>query len=591
MSRVARELESFNRGRRGILPVLGAVAMLLVLHGSGCRSGQVDAPPKAKAMVESPPWFVDVSDAVGLNSLHQAGTPKDAYFMPRIMGSGAALFDFDNDGRLDLYLLQNGGPGSTARHCLLRQSPEGKFLDVSAGSGLDGTGYGMGVAVADVNNDGLPDVCVTEYGATRLFLNLGQGRFKDISRSAGIENPLWGTSASFVDFDRDGWLDLLVVNYLDYDPTKWCGARDGKQDFCHRSTFESTAARLFRNTTRSGQEVRFADVSLAAGVGKLPGPALVVVCADFTGDGWPDLFVANDSRPNHLWINQRNGTFLEEARLRGVAFNSLGQSQANMGIALGDVDGNGTFDLFVTHLSEETHALWKLDQGGVFQERTAAAGLVRPHWRGTGFGTIFADFDHDGALDLAIENGRVVRDPLQPQATSADFWSPYAERNQLFVNDGTGRFRDISAVNVPFCSTAAVGRGLAWGDFDNDGAVDLLVTSIAERARLFRNVIPARGHWLQIRAVAPDLGGRDAYGAEITIHAGQRRWIGLVNPSQSYLVSGDPRVHFRLGQVDQVEYIQIRWPDGSTKTFPGSPVDRQITLHKGTGSGRKGTTP
>jgi hypothetical protein len=519
------------------------------------------------------------------------------YFMPQIMGSGAALLDFDNDGRLDLYFLQNGGPNSRSTNRLYHQEADGRFKDVSAGSGLDVAGYGMGVAVGDVNNDGFPDVLVTEYSGLRLFLNNGNGTFTDITKEAGLESVLWGTSASFFDYDRDGWLDLVVVNYLDYSPSRPCGDA-GKPDYCHPNAFGGAVTKLYHNRGLEkgdadlNKKVRvpfFEDVTLKSGLGRLPGPGLGVVCADFDGDGWPDIFVANDSKANRLWINQRDGTFKEEGVVRGVAFNGLGRPQANMGVALGDVSGQGQFDLYVTHLTEETNTLWKQGPRGLFRDQTAAAGLASPLWHGTGFGTVLGDFDHDGTLDLAVVNGRVARAGKlasgEPGASGGlePFWRDYAERNQLFANDGSGRFRDISPQNKPFCGTAAVSRGLACGDLDGDGALDLLVTTVAGPARLYRNVAPGRGHWLLVRALDPAL-KRDAYGAEITVRAGDRRWLRWLNPASSYLCSNDPRAHFGLGQAERVDAIEIRWPDGAAEVFPGGAADRAVVLRKGEGS-------
>jgi hypothetical protein len=307
-----------------------------------------------------------------------------------------------------------------------------------------------------------------------------------------------------------------------------------------------------------------------------------VVCADFDGDGWPDIFIANDGARNHLWINQRDGTFKEEAILRGIAYNGMGKAEAGMGVAYGDVDGDGLLDLFVTHLTEETHTLWRQGPRGLYQDQTASSGLVNTRWRGTGFGTVLADFDHDGALDLVIVNGRVSARPSVPDWSLGPFWSWYGDRNQIFRNQGKGRFEDISAHNEPFCGHYNMGRGLARGDIDGDGAVDLLVTSIGGRARLYRNVAPKHGHWLHVRAFDPAL-KRDAHGAEVRVRAGGRDWVSLFHPAESYLCSSEPCAHFGLGDAGQVESIEVLWPDGAREVFPGGSADRRVEVRKGAG--------
>jgi hypothetical protein len=334
--------------------------------------------------------------------------------------------------------------------------------------------------------------------------------------------------------------------------------------------------------------VAFEDVTVAAGLGQ-PGPGLGVVAADFDRDGWPDILVANDAQPNRLWINRHDGTFKDEAAERGLAYNGLGQPQANMGIAFGDVDGSGLGSVLITHLGEEQNTLWKQGPRGQYQDRTAAAGLAVPRWRGTGFGTAFGDFDNDGALDLAVVNGRVKRAKEGLAAGSGEgltpFWREYAERNQLFAGDGTGRFRDLSPQQPDFCGSLGVSRGLAIGDVNNDGGLDLLVTRVAGPASLYRNVAPRRGHWLLVRAVDPAL-KRDAYGAEISVYSSGRRWRGCVCPGSSYLCSNDPRAHFGLGTVEAVEAIDVQWPDGACERFAGVPADQVVTLRKGTGTVR-----
>jgi hypothetical protein len=567
------------------LRVLGwstALIVAAVLAWFGWRSFF----PSSSDEPTGPPWFADVTEESRLVFVHDAGPV--GHSMPQIMGSGAALFDFDGDGRLDIYLLNNGGPNGRPNQ-LFKQMPDGTFQNVSKGSGLDFSGHCMGVAIGDVNNDGLPDVLVTEYRGARLFLNAGGGKFIEVTREAGLENRAWGASAAFFDYDGDGWLDLVIVNYVEYDSRGGCNTPHGP-DYCPPRPFKGAVTRLFRNLgpgpdTGSSRpavpRVRFQDVTGPSGLDKRPGPGLGVVCADFNGDGWPDIFVANDGEPNHLWINQGNGTFKEEAVLRGVAYNAHGQSEAGMGVAIGDVTGDGLFDVFVTHLAEETNTLWKQGPRGTFRDRTGALGLANSRWRGTGFGTVLADFDNDGALDLAIVNGRIGRGDVLHKALG-HHWGRYAERNQIFANDGTGHFRDISQQNAPFCGTANVARGLAWGVFDDRGAVGLLVTTVAGPAQLFRNVVPNRGHWLLVRAVDPAL-RRDAIGAEVRVRASGKQFVRQISPASSYLCSNDMRAHFGLGDAEQVESVEVVWPGGAKEEFAGGRADRSITLEKGKG--------
>jgi len=565
--------------------------------------------PATASSIAPAPWFADVTGKSGLQFVHEVG-PVGNYALPQIMGSGAALFDFDGDGRLDAYLIQNAGPNGP-KNQLFHQEPDGTFRDVSAGSGLDVAGYGMGVAIGDVNNDGLPDVLLCEYGGIRLFLNNGNGTFTEVTREAGLSEapPMpspqatvtcvdtgthpeirpWPMCAAFVDLKRSGWLDLVVVSYVAYDPSRQCTDPTGKPDYCGPADFPGGITRVYRNLgTSPGVSApaipHFQDITSAAGLASAPSWGLGIVAADFDGDGWPDLLIANDGRPNQLWINQHDGTFKNQAVERGLAYSAAGQSAGNMGIALGDVQGDGLFDVYITHLTDEYNALWIQHPRGVFTDRTAAAGLIG-HGQGTGFGTVLADFDLDGALDLAVVNGGVLRSahPVsQADAPNlAPYWRAYAQRNQLFAGDGTGHFRDVSSANAGFRATPNVARGLAYGDIFNDGSVSLLVTTVAGPARAYRNIARRRGHWLEVRAILPRSGGRDAYGATVRVRAGGRQFLGLVNPASSYLCGNDPRVHFGLGKADHVQAIDVDWPDGTHETFPGEIVDRRIVVREG----------
>jgi hypothetical protein len=549
------------------------------------------APPAAPEKHEGkagPAWFADVTDEVGLDFVHDAGD-LTLYQTSQINGSGVALFDFDGDGRLDLYLLTHGGRNSRSINHLYKNMPDGTFKDVTEGSGLGIAGFCTGVAIGDVNNDGWPDVLVSQKGGVRLFLNNGDGHtFTDVTEEAGLKNPLWATSANFVDYDRDGWLDLVVVNYLESDPTWVCHGLTTKRDYCGPSLFPGTVSKLFRNLGRTAGKapvgsVRFQDVTVQAGLARASGPGLGVYCADFNGDGWPDIFIANDGKPNHLWINQKNGTFVEEALAHGLALDAVGQAQANMGVAVGDVDGDGLFDVYVTHLVSEHNTLWRQGPRGKFRDQTSAAGLLHSGWRGTGFGTLLGDFDNDGWLDLAVVNGRIERGSTTPNPAVGEHFSEYTERNQLFRNLGQGKFRDVSEQNGAFCGTPNVARGLARGSLNNDGGLDLVLTTVANRARLYRNVAPARGHWLLVRALDPRL-DRDAYGAEVRVRVGDRRWLRIINPGDSFQCSSDPRAHFGLGESARFDAVHVLWPDGLAEVFPGGAANRLLVLRRGEGT-------
>lgn len=583
-----------------VLLVIGSFA------STSCREQPGQPAGSASNSAADQAYFVDRAPSVGINFRHEIEAPG-TYFMPEIMGSGCALFDFDRDGDLDVLLVNLGtgyAPGKSSQivtHRLYEQVGINHFVDISQRAGFHSRGLGMGVAIGDVNNDGWPDVYFTSYGPDQLFLNRGQGRFEDVTTDAGIENLLWGSSACFVDYDRDGWLDLFVTNYLDYSDRACTRVGGGNRDYCGPQLFPGTAAKLFRNITGETREkdeqgidsttlaVRFSDVSLESGIASKSGPGLGVAAADFSGDGWPDLYVANDQTANHLWINQRDGRFVDEAIERGCAYDIQGNAQASMGVAVGDANGDLNFDLFLTHLDGEHNTLYLQQGDGQFADASLSSGLVSTTLPFTGFGTAFLDFDLDGDEDLIAVNGRVKRPTeavaAQEAATSkqrVDFWSPYRQRSQLFLNDGNAKYREVTSRSDPLLAGTSLSRGLAVGDIDNDGDLDLLVNRTGEAAALFVNESSLQGNWVRLKVVDRQLGGRDVYGAVVTMVSATGKSVRLLQPGTSYMSSNDARIHFGLGKIDRLERIDVTWPDATSTTFPIHEINREHVLERPT---------
>ncbi len=525
--------------------------------------------------------FTDVTDQVGLDFQHESGA-DGSYFMPESVGSGAALLDYDNDGDLDIYLVNGahhgtkGGSTVSPRNRLYRQEDEGTFEDVTGDAGLGDTGYGMGVAVGDLDNDGDLDMYLSNYGRDQLYQNNGDGAFANISEQAGISNPDWGCSVLFLDYNLDTHLDIFVTNYVAWDPASVCPDRSGRQDYCSPEGFPGVPDLLFHNNG----DGTFTDVSGESGITAAASKGLGVVSGDFNNDQHPDLYVANDGEANNLWLNQGNGTFQDHGISLGVALNDVGRAEAGMGVAIGDVDNDENLDLFVAHLRKESNTLYRYAGDFGFQDESSPSGLGAASLPYTGFGAGFLDFDHDGDLDLAVANGRVSRGPLLTGKGTSSYWDHYAEPNFLFENDGVGRFQSVGEQTTDFCRSIENSRGLAFGDIDNDGDVDLLVNNTGSRARLFRNDSRPAGRWLNVRAVDPDL-NRDALGARVTIVLSARRISRLIAPAYSFLSSNDARAHFGLGAANQVDEIHVEWPGGVVETFPGVQADQFVTLRKG----------
>jgi hypothetical protein len=546
----------------------------------GSEAGGGGSRPAAEETTGS--WFTEVTEEVRLRFVHDAGV-DGSYFMPQIMASGCALLDYDNDGDLDAYLVSAGPRAAPRPNRLFRQESDGSFTDVTDASGLGDRGFGMGVACGDYDNDGDVDVYLTNYGPDQLYRNNGDGTFANATTEAGIRNDSWACSASWVDYDADGHLDLFVANYLHYPDGAGCSGENGELDYCGPATAPPTADVLFRNNGHG----RFSDVSRASGIGRRLGRGLGVICEDFNMDGRVDIYVANDGEANLLWINNGDGTFTESAVEMGCALDRFGAGQASMGLAAGDVDNDDDPDLFMTHLARETNTFYRNLGPRGFDDQSALSGLGPPSLPFTGFGTAFFDIDHDGWPDAAVVNGRVKRGPRRPGVDPSLVVADYAETNLLFRNEGGGRFSDITGSAGAFGRHVEMSRGLAIGDVDGDGALDMLTTAAHSPARLYRNTVPQRGHWIIIRAVDPRL-RRDAYGAVVTVAAGGLRQRRTIQAGFSYASSSDPRAHFGLGAATRIDTVIIRWPDGLVERFEVDGVDRAFTLRRAEGRAVRG---
>ena len=572
--------------------------------GGAARRGGGRAPQPPPPAGEA--WFTDEAEAAGLDFVHVNGMSGE-FRMSEILGAGAALFDFDDDGDLDVYLVQSGtppGPGAAASPTrppgdrLYRNDLEVhadgtrtlRFTDVTRGSGLDGRSYGMGVAAGDFDNDGRVDLYRTGLGPNQLFRNDGGGTFTDVTREAGVGDARWSVSASFVDFDRDGWLDLYVGNYLVQDvdaPGPACFTRTGERDWCGPSAYAPVPDRLYRNRG----DGTFVDVTARAQVAREYGPALGVAAFDADADGWPDVYVANDGEPNQLWMNRRDGTFANRALLAGAALNDNGRTEASMGVDAGDFDSDGDDDLFMTHLTRETNTLYVNDGQGLFEDRTAATGLGAQSVPYTGFGTAWFDFDNDGWLDLLVVNGAVqaqhqrfaVRAGDAPTAAGGPL--SLRQPNQLFRNLGNGRFADVTGRAGAVFGLWEVSRGAAFGDVDNDGDGDVLVTNNNGPARLLINGVGQRNRWIGLRLVAA--GRRGATGARVGVFrdAGPSLWR-RARADGSYASASDPRVLVGLGREASVRRVRVVWPGGREEDWTDLPVDRWLTLEEGSGQGQ-----
>jgi enediyne biosynthesis protein E4 len=529
--------------------------------------------------------FKNVAAEAGLTAITVFGGQEKNKYLLETTGTGAAFFDYDGDGWLDVFLVNGttleGFPkGQEPTNHLYRNKRDGTFEDVTAKMGLAASGWGQGVCSGDYDNDGREDLFVTYYGQNRLFHNEG-ATFRDVTAAAGLTDARtrWGTGCAFLDYDRDGKLDLLAANYIDLDlataPTPDSGLcrYKGVPVACGPPGLQGGKNVLHRNLG----DGRFEDVSERAGILKASGTyGLGVSTLDFDDDGWVDVYVANDSNPSTLYRNNRDGTFTDVAVTSGCAYSQDGKPQAGMGVAIADFDRNGTMDVFKTNFAGDTSTLYANNGQGFCEDRTFAGGIgINTRWLGWGVG--FLDLDHDGWLDLFLVNGHVYPEVAQLKTEAA-----YRQRKVVYRSVGGTRFEDVTERLGPPATTPKAGRGSAFGDYDNDGDVDVVVNNVHDTPDLFRLDTDPSRHWLSVKLVGTR-SNRSAIGARVRVSAGGTTQVDEVRGGGSYISQNDLRVHFGLGAAAAVERLQVRWPNGREEEWRGLAVDRLHTLKEGDG--------
>jgi hypothetical protein len=556
-----------------VVPLLGEQPPLKV-GGAQAGAKSVGTPEPAAAK------FIDVTAKLGVDFRNIASHTAKKYLI-ETMGGGAALFDYDNDGRLDLFLVngaqlndptpkgtipQKTGPQTWNR--LYHQKRDGTFEDVTEKAGLQGWGYGMGVAAGDYDNDGNADLFVTSYGGNRLYHNNGDGTFTDVTEKAGVAGNGWSTSAAWVDLDNDGLLDLIVLRYMEWDfGDVWCGVhKEGYRSYCNPDLFSPATPLVYHNDG----DGHFTEVSKKMGLSR-PGKGLGIAFADYDRDGHLDIFIANDSMFEFLYHNKGNGTFEEVGLMAGVAVNGEGATFAGMGVDFADYDNDGLPDLLVTDLGNQAYALYKNNGDGTFTYTTYTSGIAeitRPH---SGCGFRFMDFDNDGWKDLLIAQGH---DMDNVEVTTPNLH--YREAPAL-IRNARGKFADVSASAGSIFKEPWVGRGMAIGDIDNDGRMDAVITTNDGNAHILRNETPTRNHWLMLKLVG-HRSNRDGIGAEVKLTTPSGMQLQTVTTASSYLSSSDKRVHFGLGTEVLVQRVEIRWPSGTVQTLKDVLVDQILQV-------------
>ena len=565
--------------RRDLLKALGLGSLGLLFGKAGSLRGMIPGAEAAPAFEEVPPA------SSGISWTHTSGHSPEMY-LPETVGAGCAFFDYDNDGWMDIYLVNSGAcdfytPQKPMRNALYRNNRNGTFTDVTEKAGVPGNGYGMGVAVGDYDRDGFPDLFVTQYAKSILYHNNGDGTFTDVTVKAGVACPGWASSAVWFDYDNDGKLDLFVCQFAEFSKGKnrYCGfGQENRRAYCRPSYFTPRPCWLFHNNG----DGTFTDVSKESGIAKALGKAWGVVAADINNDGWMDLFVANDMMPNFLFVNRGKGRFEEMAALAGVGYGGFGTPRSGMGVDAADFDQDGLVDLFVSNIDHESFSLYRNRGDESFLDAANRTGIASATFLSSGWGLKFFDYDNDGNLDLLLANGH--------PDTMVDQYVPnvnYSEQMLLFHNTGES-FKNVSAESGPIFSRRLAARGLALGDFDNDGSVDVLVTQNDGAPILLRNNAGRGSHWLGVHLTGTTA-NPDAVGAKLTYKAGNlQRHIFKVGGG-SFLSAHDPRVVLGLATNSKIDWLEIQWPRPSERVerFTDLPVDCYISIVEGSGKWKK----
>ncbi len=555
-----------------LIALLGVILRETVFAGQSTKSQDAPIPVR----------FTDVRKEAGITFLQDSTQTEEKYYL-ETMGTGVGWLDYNQDGLMDLFFVQSAAteaykPTHPLRSALYRNNGDGTFTDVTAKAGVGGEGhYGQGVAVGDYDNDGYPDLYVTGYGRAILYHNNGDGTFTDVTAKAGVaDEGQWSTSAGWFDYDKDGWLDLVVTNYIDWAPKNnlWCGdRRPGYRSYCNPNNYKGEKTKLYHNN----HDGTFTDVSDISGVGKPESKGMGVVLADFNGDGWPDIAIANDTWPNFLFLNKHDGTFQDVSLVSGMAASEDGRYEAGMGIDAADVDGDGWLDLYITHLDFELNRLYHNNHDGTFDDYTYRSGLGNKAMLYSGVSTKFLDYDNDGWEDIVQLNSAML-DNVQLYHSEVSYKEPLL----MFRNIGKGIFENVSKSLGPDFQRSIAGRGIATADYDNDGDLDIAINNRGDYPELLRNDGGNANHWLEILLIGTR-SNRDGIGASLKLTSEGFVHVEQAKGGMGYMSASDPRIFFGLGKRTKIDSLEITWPSGQVDKLTSVPVDKIIAVKEGSG--------